>query len=640
MRAGSIVNQLRWLGVAPALIMLAMLLIALTWQRFDDAESDLMGRGVFMSQFVAAAAEYGVMSGSPVELQQQARQVLQHPDIRLVRFFDANDVLLYEAYGGVTAEPLADRYQRSFEASVYRQPMLDTGSLGGVFEGQPVIPERIGYVQLVLSAAPLVARQREILIATLMPAFIAMFFGLAIASRMAGRLSRPITRLSALVQGIRGGDFHVRGSDSLRGELAVLQADINQLAAELERSRDEQEQAMGALREARERAESASLAKSEFLAMMSHELRTPMNGVMGMLQLLNGGSLGEQQRQYAKAALDSTANLLDVINDILDFSRVESGRIEPEYLYFSLTDVVASCVDNVRYVAEQKGLTLTVEGLEGIRSIEVCADPTRMRQIIANLLSNAVKFTSSGEVRVAIKIDVMANARASVAIAISDTGIGIPAEKLPSLFDAFSQVDSSTTRRYGGTGLGLAIAQRLTRLLGGVLTVESEEGRGTCFEARFVFACQKIEVNSPAAKDLQVLPQISGHILLVEDNEINRLVAQHMLLAAGLTVDCAVDGEDALRQLARATPDLVLMDIQMPVMDGLEAVRRYREHERSTEQQRRTGQRRLPFVALTANALIGERERCLQAGMDEYLAKPFQRRELISLLARYLSPHS
>lgn len=634
MRAGSIVNQLRWLGVAPALIMLAMLLIALTWQRFDDAESDLAGRGVFMSQFVAAAAEYGVMSGNPVELQQQARQLLQHPDVRRVHFFDANDALLYEAYSGVTAEPSMERYQRSFHASVYRQPMLDTGPLVGAFEGESVAPERIGSVELVLSAAPLIARQREILIATLMPAFIAMFFGLAIASRMAGRLSRPITRLSALVQGIRGGDFHVRGSDLLRGELAVLQDDINQLAAELERSREEQEQAMDALREARQRAESASLAKSEFLAMMSHELRTPMNGVMGMLQLLNGESLDEQQRQYAKAALESTANLLDVINDILDFSRVESGRIELEYLYFPLTDVVVSCVNNVRYMAEQKGLKLSVDGLDNIRAIEVCADPTRIRQIIANLLSNAVKFTASGEVRVTIKIDIMTSARASVVIAISDTGIGIPAEKLPSLFDAFSQVDSSTTRRYGGTGLGLAIAQRLTRLLGGVLTVESEEGRGTCFEARFVFACQKIEVNSPAVKDQQQ-PQISGHVLLVEDNEVNRLVAQHMLLAAGLTVDCAVDGEDALRQLARVTPDLVLMDIQMPVMDGLEAVRRYREHERST------GQQRLPFVALTANALIGERERCLQAGMDEYLAKPFQRREFITLLARYLSsPHS
>jgi len=615
MRAGSIVNQLRWLGVAPALIMLAMLLIALTWQRFDDAESDLADRGVFMSQFVAAAAEYGVMSGSVVELKQQARQALQHPDVQRVRFFDANKVLLYEAYGGMTAVPLTDRHQRFFNASVYRQPMLDMGALGrgsldNASEEEPVAPERIGHVELVLSAAPLVARQREILLATLMPAFIAMLFGLGIASKMAGRLSRPITRLSALVQRIRGGDFQARGSDSLRAELAVLQEDINQLAAEQERSREEQGQAMNALREARQRAESASLAKSEFLAMMSHELRTPMNGVMGMLQLLNGESLDVQQRQYAKAALDSTGHLLDVINDILDFSRVESGRIELEYLYFPLTDVVVGCVDNVRYMAEQKGLVLSVEGLEAIRSIEVCADPTRIRQIIANLLSNAVKFTAAGQVRVIVKIDVMANSRAAITIAISDTGIGIPAEKLPSLFDAFSQVDSSTTRRYGGTGLGLAIAQRLTKLLGGVLTVESEEGRGACFEARFEFACQKIQVERPAMKDSQLLPQLSGHVLLVEDNEVNRLVAQHMLQAAGLSVDCAMDGEDALRQLAKATPDVVLMDIQMPVMDGLEAVRRYREHERST------GQKRLPFVALTANALIGERERCLQAGVD------------------------
>jgi CheY-like chemotaxis protein len=358
-----------------------------------------------------------------------------------------------------------------------------------------------------------------------------------------------------------------------------------------------------------------------------------MNGVLGMLQLLQTTQLGKDQEEYARAAVDSTSHLLDVINDILDFSRIESGRLETEYLYFRLDEALANCIANFRYVAEQKGLALELEGMEALADFEVSSDPTRIRQIFSNLLGNAVKFTEKGSVRISAVVTTRSTTRARIRISVADTGIGIDADKLPHLFDAFTQVDSSTSRRFGGTGLGLAIVLRLMRLLGGELSVESEPGKGTRFICDFDLPIRPAQrtLAMPSDSSAGQLPTLSGRVLLVEDNDVNRMVAQHMLEAAGLEVITAVNGEDALAHLRDDHFDCVFMDIQMPVKDGLTAVAEWRAWEQSS------GRTRTPVIALTANALGGERERCLAAGMDDYMAKPFQRQTLLDMVSRYLS---
>lgn len=631
---GSIRKQLQLLAVVPALIMLLSVLLALTWQRFQDAEQDLISRGNFIARYIASSSEFGFLSGNKDELRQQARFAMQSPDVRVVSYFDNDGVTLMELFVDGDQSRRDSAQLRRFTATVYRQPvLLDGQETEGERPSAAQGLQKIGEVSVELSVAMIATRQREIIMASIAPAVLALFFGLWIASRLSDRVSKPIQYLSSLVQRIRGGEYQSRGDLSLRGELATLQSDINQLAAEQDRAQREQQLAMGALRDARERAEAASQAKSDFLAMMSHELRTPMNGVLGMLQLLQTTNLERTQEEYATAAVDSTAHLLDVINDILDFSRVESGHLELESFYFRLDDVLQSCVSGFRYAAEKRGLSLELRGDAALANVEVKSDATRVRQIFSNLIGNAIKFTESGHVHIVVAELNRSENNVSLVVRVEDTGIGIAEDKLPDLFNAFMQVDSSTSRRFGGTGLGLAIVSRLMRLLGGDLVVESQFGIGTQFVCTFNLVARTA---THAVKDLpnevedRAEDAITGKVLLVEDNDVNRMVAEHMLRAIGLDVVSSVNGEEALALLEEQSFGCVLMDVQMPVMDGLTAVSLWREREVAT------GRERVPIIALTANALSGERERCLQAGMDDYLAKPFQRQKLIGMVRYYL----
>jgi signal transduction histidine kinase/CheY-like chemotaxis protein/HPt (histidine-containing phosphotransfer) domain-containing protein len=417
-------------------------------------------------------------------------------------------------------------------------------------------------------------------------------------------------------------------SFSLSSRFRRVHDELDRLRLTLE---EEVRERTGALVIAREEALAASRAKSEFLANMSHEIRTPMNGVVGMTSLLLETPLTARQQDYVKTVRASGEALLALINDILDFSKMESGSLAIGRAPFSLRAVIEDSLEIVAPLAALQGLALRHAIAEGAPEALV-GDVARTRQVLVNLLGNAVKFTPRGEVRVELSVRSLGDGRCEAHFAVVDTGIGIPADELDRLFVAFDQLDGSLARQQGGTGLGLAISRRLTELMGGRIWVESTVGEGSAFhftlpgEAAPAPPCRPAE---PAGMDRGLARRHPLKILIAEDNPVNRRVMVGLLEHLGYEADLASNGLEVLAALERRPYDVVLMDIQMPEMDGLEVTRRIRLH----TGQPSAGRRQPRIVALTAHAMSGDRERCLAAGMDGYLSKPVQIAELEAALA-------
>lgn len=385
------------------------------------------------------------------------------------------------------------------------------------------------------------------------------------------------------------------------------------------------------LRLAKDAAEAASVAKSQFLANMSHEIRTPMNGVLGMTELLLATPLTDKQRHMAHTVQQSAASLLRVINDILDYSKIEAGMLQLEHTDVDLSHLFDDAVRLFSEVARQKGLSLSVEIASSIPTA-LQGDPTRLRQILLNLIGNAIKFTTNGSITVSADCLKRSAEQILLRVIVRDTGIGIPRESQQRVFDAFAQADGSTTRKFGGTGLGLAIVKQLVHLMGGTVDLESVPGLGTTFGFTVPLDVRPDnEMSSVVVQPHHIRATLHGKILLAEDNVVNREIAVAMLELLGCTVDSAEDGQEALAAVDAQAYDLVLMDCQMPNLDGLKASRLIREQENQHPHRRR-----LPIVALTANAMEGDREQCLAAGMDGYLTKPFTFDQLLHALAPWL----
>lgn len=372
------------------------------------------------------------------------------------------------------------------------------------------------------------------------------------------------------------------------------------------------------------RAEAASRAKSEFLANMSHEIRTPMNGIIGMVQLLEDTPLTDEQAELLRTLKNSANFLLGLLNDVLDLSKIESGKMTLEQIPVDLHELVHEAVNLFSGRASEKGLILQAH-IDPNASHWVLGDPVRLRQIVANFVSNAIKFTHEGTVTVMLLPSPTYPQGAW--IGVQDTGIGIPEENQAMLFEAFTQADTSTTRKYGGTGLGLAISKKLVEMMGGRIGVESEVGVGSMFYIDLPLPAAQPPHGAPS-EPTTALPEafLEGkRILLVEDNEVNRKVATRMLAKLQLQVEIAVNGREAVQKATESAYDLILMDCQMPEMDGYEATRTLRQRGVPT-----------PIIALTANALEGDREKCLACGMNDYLSKPIQADKLRQMLAKWL----
>jgi signal transduction histidine kinase/DNA-binding response OmpR family regulator len=548
-------------------------------------------------------------------------------------------ILLVDASGRAMARPadLPDPIADAAGAIAARvrqgtsiQPLGNAGEFLVACDGSPLFGSgrgvRVAIFQDTTSAFAVV---RVFMLAVLGAALVGLLIAILVSIRIANRIVRPVLALTEGTRRLAQGDLTHRVTVEGEPELVQLAASFNTMAAEVEQSRSGLETAVAErtaeLQHALEAAKGATRAKSAFLANMSHELRTPMNGIIGMTELALHTRLDAEQDEYLRTVLSSAESLLALLNDILDFSKIEAGRLEVERIPFSLRDEVSAAIKAISLRAHAKGLELVCDITAEVPD-DIVGDPIRLRQVVVNLVGNAIKFTNSGEIVVRVRETARDEEGVELHVAVADTGIGIPAAQQAKIFEAFTQADGTTTRRFGGTGLGLSISTRLVELMGGRIWVESTEGAGSTFQftARFGLGSP-----TPREDDGRLAERLSGaRALVVDDNETNRRILAALLTARGMRVDAVSGAKEALAHLRRAFQDarpyaLLVMDVQMPEIGGFELAAAIRDD---------TSLPQTPFIMGTSAPMPGDAERARELGARGFLIKPIMERAFVAAL--------
>lgn len=459
----------------------------------------------------------------------------------------------------------------------------------------------------------------EILI-TIITTALGAIFAYFLAMKLQEFITKPIYHLSGLAATLaQKQDYTLRAKKFSDDELGLLAEAFNEMIVGMGENNN-------ALTLAREDADKANHQKSAFLAMMSHEIRTPINGIIGTTDLLGESQLTGRQKEHVYIIEKSAETLLDLINDILDFSKIEAEKLKIEAIPFNIIHHIQDVIDILQVNVGQRGLRLYfTNNLQGDHY--VIGDPTRIKQILINLVSNAIKFTEKGSVTITLaEGDGSSSDIKQIWISVVDTGIGIPLDSQEKIFESFSQANDTTTRKYGGTGLGLTICKKLTEMMNGTIGVQSTEGIGSTFWFSLPMPITDKPIIEKLNKPAHRAPSDNNTIMFVEDNETNIMITAEMLNQAGYETILCRNGKEAVTAYQNNPTPLILMDCQMPVMDGWEATQKIRAYEQDNNLPPAT------IVALTANAMQGDREKCLAAGMDDYLAKPFKKRALLEKL--------